>query len=51
MAQKMKTYDEMSTTKDHPWVPQESQDYVLRLTLGERNKQFSVMLLGCFANI
>ena len=23
-------YDEMSTTKGHPWVPQESQDYVLR---------------------
>ena len=26
----MQTYDEMSTTKGHPWVPQESQDYVLR---------------------
>ena len=30
MAQKMQTYDEMSTTKGHPWVPQESQDFVLR---------------------
>ena len=30
MAWKMQTYDEMSTTKGHPWVPQESQDYVLR---------------------
>ena len=29
MAQKMQTYEEMSTTKGHPWVPQESQDYVL----------------------
>ena len=26
----MQTYDEMSTTKGHPLVPQESQDYVLR---------------------
>ena len=30
MAWKMQTYDEMSTTKGHPWVPQESQDNVLR---------------------
>ena len=26
----MQTYDEVSITKGHPWVPQESQDYVLR---------------------
>ena len=39
MGQKMQTYDEMSTTKGHPLVPQESQDYVLRSTLGERNKR------------
>ena len=38
MAQKMQTYDEMSTTKGHPWVPQESQDYVLRSPKVERNK-------------
>ena len=25
MAQKMQMYNEMSTTKGHPWVPQESQ--------------------------
>ena len=29
IAQKMRTYYEMSTTKGHPWVPQKSQDYVL----------------------
>ena len=38
MAQKMQTYDEMSTTKGLPWVPQESQDYVLRSPKVERNK-------------
>ena len=36
MAHKMQTYDETSTTKGHPSVPQESQDFVLRSTLGER---------------
>ena len=30
VAQKMQTYDEMSTTKGHPLVPQDSQDYELR---------------------
>ena len=46
MAQKMQTYDEMSTTKGHPWVPQEShrvtkesQDYVLRSPNVERKKK------------
>ena len=39
MAQKMQTYDEMSTTKGHPLVPQESQDYVLRSPYVERNKR------------
>ena len=36
MAQKMKTYNEMSTTKGHNWVPQESQDFVLSsaITIG-----------------
>ena len=29
MVQKMQTYNKMSTTKGHLWVPQESQDYVL----------------------
>ena len=46
MAQKMQTYDEMSTTKGHPWVPhrnlnwvpQDSQDYVLCFPNVERNK-------------
>ena len=33
----MQTYDEMSTTKGRPWVPQESQDYVLRSPNVERN--------------
>ena len=39
MAQKMQTYDEMSTTKGHPLVPQESQDYVLRSPYVERIKR------------
>ena len=39
MAQKMQTYDEMSTTKGHPLVPQESQDYALRSPYVERNKR------------
>ena len=39
MAQKMQTYDEMSTTKGHPLEPQESQDYVLRSPYVERNKR------------
>ena len=39
MAQKMQMYDEMSTTKGHPLVPQESQDYVLRSPYVERNKR------------
>ena len=34
----MQTYDEMSTTKGHPCVPQESQDYVMRSPKVERNK-------------
>ena len=38
MAQKMQTYDKMSTTKAHPWVTQESQDYVLRSPNAERNE-------------
>ena len=33
------------------WVPQKSQDYVLRSTLGERNTQYTVMLLGRLGNI
>ena len=37
MAQKMHTYDEMSTTKSHPWVPQESEEYVLRSPNVERD--------------
>ena len=37
MAQKMQTHDEMSATKGHHWVPQESQDYVLCSTNVERN--------------
>ena len=37
MAQKMQTHDEISATKGHPWVPQESQDYVLRSPNVERN--------------
>ena len=37
MAQKIQTYNEMSTTKGHPWVPQESQDYVLRSPNVQRN--------------
>ena len=39
MAQKMQTYDEMSTKKGRPWVPQEFQDYVLRSPYVERNKR------------
>ena len=38
MEQKMQTYDDTSTTKGHPWVPQESQDYILRSPEVERNK-------------
>ena len=34
----MQTYDVMSTTKGHPSVPQEPQDYVLRSPKVERNK-------------
>ena len=37
MVHKMQTYDEMSTTKGHPWAPQESQDFVLRSPNIERN--------------
>ena len=33
----MQTYEEMSSTKGHPWVPQEFQDYVLRSPNVERN--------------
>ena len=33
-------YDEMSTTKGHPGVPQESQDYVLRSPNVEHNYIF-----------
>ena len=33
MMQKMQMYDKMSTTKGHPWEPQESQVYVLRVVL------------------
>ena len=36
----MQTYDEMSTTKGHPLVPQESQDYVLRSPNVERKNEF-----------
>ena len=40
MVQKMQTYryDKMSTTKGHPWVPQESQDYVLCFSNVKHNK-------------
>ena len=38
MVQKMQSYDEMSTTKGHPWLPQESQEYVLCFPNIERNK-------------
>ena len=37
MAQKMQTHDEISATKGHPLVPQESQGYVLRSPNVERN--------------
>ena len=37
MVQKMQTYDEMSSTKGHPWVPQEFQDYLLRSPNIEHN--------------
>ena len=33
----MQTYDEISATKGHPWVPKDSQDYVLRSPKVERN--------------
>ena len=40
MAQKMQTYGEICATKGHPWLPQESQDYVLRSPKVERNKEW-----------
>ena len=54
MAQKMQTYNEMSTTKGHSWVPQESQlntqesqDYVLCFPIIERNKPKSKLNCPC----
>ena len=44
MVQKMQMYDKMSTTKGHPWEPQESQVYVLRSPNVERNNVVTVML-------
>ena len=44
MVQKMQMYDKMGTTKGHPWVPQESQVYVLRSPNVERNNMVTVML-------
>ena len=51
MAQKMQTHDEMSSTKGRPWVPRESQDYVLRSPNLERNDILSFNLLELSAVI
>ena len=48
MVQKMQTYNEMNTTKGHPWIPQESQDYVLRSPNVKRNKSYSYFIFYYF---